>query len=605
MSVQTKVENYLNYITGSGGGWPSNTNIGIMAGIDYIKEETTNNIYFHEMNTACGVYGSYATQMSVFNKISDYVNEQGCSTAYVYGQNDSRKRNPSSIQEPLISSSFARHNISVNFEYNDNTSITYFSQRGNTDHSDKFHLFMQTPWYSDDNLLEIVSGSFNKTTFRGILNSSPESSSVVPLFNTSSFVSSNPYHPDFLVKTPTQDGTAHGETGLEFYKYVDSNDTYQNAVNSGSYLIEKFLVPSGSTLNNVGYLMTRKMNYLMTPTKQVLLEDKQEFAITEAPKFVLDGDAWHPSNFLMYSSISGSSIDMYDGSTKQVQDIQIGDVVKSYKPVGLPDESFYRDWESYSTSDLSGSTASGSVVIRTFNNSHFGHYLVNGNIKIPIMNQSMMKGSRYFLKQGGNWTFAKPSEISVGDYLFDKNGNEVEITSVSEVGEDNTFYSLDVEDIDTYFTSDVLVHNLPPRKCFTGDTMITLSDGTYHKIKHIELGSKIKTYDVESGKLQNSVVLEVVKVLHDNVVKYRFNNNTEIMATDNHPFFIASDSHIDSDYRPLEVGDEVLNDELNKIKVVSVEKIDGLIETYNINKTDSGKNYFVNKVLVSDESEDT
>ena len=30
MSVQTKIENYLNYITGSGGGWPTNTNIGIM-----------------------------------------------------------------------------------------------------------------------------------------------------------------------------------------------------------------------------------------------------------------------------------------------------------------------------------------------------------------------------------------------------------------------------------------------------------------------------------------------------------------------------------------------------------------------------------------------
>ena len=221
------------------------------------------------------------------------------------------------------------------------------------------------------------------------------------------------------------------------------------------------------------------------------------------------------------------------------------------------------------------------------------------------MTQSLMKGSRYFLKQGSTWSFAKPSEISVGDYLFDKDGNEIEITSVSEVGEDNTFYSLDVEDIDTYFTSDVLVHNLPPRKCFTGDTMITLSDGTYHKIKHIELGSKIKTYDIESGKLQDSVVLEVVKVLHDNVVKYKFDNNTEIMSTDNHPFFIASDSHIDSDYRPLEVGDEVLNDELNKIKVVSVDKIDGIVETYNINKTDSGKNYFVNKVLVSDESDDT
>ena len=62
---------------------------------------------------------------------------------------------------------------------------------------------MQTPWYSDDNLLEIVSGSFNKTTFRNILGSSPESSSLIPLFDTGSFSSNNSYHPDFVVKNPT------------------------------------------------------------------------------------------------------------------------------------------------------------------------------------------------------------------------------------------------------------------------------------------------------------------------------------------------------------------------------------------------------------------
>ena len=39
MSVQTKVENHLNYITGSAGGWPSNTNVGVLAGIDYIKQD--------------------------------------------------------------------------------------------------------------------------------------------------------------------------------------------------------------------------------------------------------------------------------------------------------------------------------------------------------------------------------------------------------------------------------------------------------------------------------------------------------------------------------------------------------------------------------------
>ena len=40
----------------------------------------------------------------------------------------------------------------------------------------------------------------------------------------------------------------------------------------------------------------------------------------------------------MYSTPSGSLIRMFDDSTKQVQDVEVGDVVKSYKPVGMPDE---------------------------------------------------------------------------------------------------------------------------------------------------------------------------------------------------------------------------------------------------------------------------
>ena len=601
MSIQTKIENYLNYITGSGGGWTSNTNIGILSGVDYIKEETTGDIYFNEMNTACGMYGSYNEQTASFDLISDYANEKGCTTAYIYGQNDDVKENPSSFQQPIISASFARHGISVNFEYNGNTSHTYFSQRGQSQYTGSFHLFMQTPWYSDDTLLNIVSGSFNKTTFRTILSSSPESSSLIPIFNTGSFSDSNPYHPDFVVKNPSVDGTAY-DNSILFHKYISENPTYQNAVSSGS-LIETYIVPSGSTVGTQGYLKSPKYEYLMTPDRQILIKKKDKLDVSIAPKFILSGDRYHMQNALLYSTPSGSLIRMYDNSTKQVQDVQIGDVVKSYKPVGMPDEFFFEDWLSYSSTDLSGSIASGSVVVRTYQEDYYGYYLINGSIKVPVMKQSMMKGARYFLKQGDTWTWAKPTDIDTGDYFLDKDGNEVEITSKTEVVQEETFYSLDVEDIDTYFTSDILVHNIPPGKCFTGDTMITLADGTYHKIKHIELGSKIKTYDVESGKLQDSIVLEVVKILHDNLVKYKFDDNTEIMATDDHPFFITSDSHIDSDYRPLEVGDEVLTDELNKIKVVSVEKIDGLIETYNINKTNNGKNYFANRVLVSDESD--
>ena len=382
-----------------------------------------------------------------------------------------------------------------------------------------------------------------------------------------------------------------------YYFTNSSNPTYQNSVNSGS-LIETYIVPSGSTLSNQGYLKTTKQDYLLTPDRHILINDKDRFDFSYAPKFILSGDRYHMQNALgVFSSPSGSLIRMFDNSTKQVQDVEVGDVVKSYKPAGMPDEFFFEDWYSYSSTDLSGSVASGSVVVRTFNQDYYGYYLINGSIKIPVLKQAMMKGGRFFTKQGDTWSWQTPDNINVGNYFLDKDANEVEITSKTEVAQEDTFYSLDVEDIDTYFTSDILVHNIPPGKCFTGDTMITLSDGTYQKIKHIELGAKVKTYDVKTGKLQNSAVLEVVKVLHNNLVKYKFNDNTEIMATDDHPFYV------DENYRTLEVGDEVLNDELNKIKVVSVEKIDGLIETYNINKTDNGKNYFANRILVSDESD--
>ena len=73
---------------------------------------------------------------------------------------------------------------------------------------------------------------------------------------------------------------------------------------------------------------------------------------------------------------------MYDDSTKQVQDVEVGDIVKSYLPVGMPDEFFFDDWLSYSSTDLSGSVASGSIVIRTLVMNLMDTTLVNGSIKM-------------------------------------------------------------------------------------------------------------------------------------------------------------------------------------------------------------------------------
>jgi intein/homing endonuclease len=92
---------------------------------------------------------------------------------------------------------------------------------------------------------------------------------------------------------------------------------------------------------------------------------------------------------------------------------------------------------------------------------------------------------------------------------------------------------------------------------------------------------------------------EITKIRHDNLVKYKFNDNTEIKVTDDHPFYVEGQGY----KAPLEVGDVTLNDKLSKIKMVSVEELDLNEITYNIDNTNNSNNYFANRVLVSDESD--
>ena len=136
---------------------------------------------------------------------------------------------------------------------------------------------------------------------------------------------------------------------------------------------------------------------------------------------------------------------MYDGSTKAVENVAVGDVVKSYYPIGMSMNDI--DFFGYSTNDLSGSYASGSVVVGTYS-----------SYKIPEL------ASVFVNKLGvGHYKFIKGYEVEVGDELYKQDGTWEEVTSAARQSSATTFYSLDVEDIDTYFSSDILVHNLPKK----------------------------------------------------------------------------------------------------------------------------------------------
>ena len=198
-----------------------------------------------------------------------------------------------------------------------------------------------------------------------------------------------------------------------------------------------------------------RVMFLTTPEKTIILKNtyKSDYMNIQST----DSDLWtYKANFSPLG-VSGSLVQMYDGSTTQIQDIEVGDLVKAYHPtdMSLSEMGFLN----YTNSEIAG-TMSGSVVMEVKSEQVDYHYLINGTLKLAGDNTQAV----VYVKQDNTWCWRYPSELAVNNTLLDKDGNELTITSISEVQESDTYYSLDVEDIDTYFLSDILVHNLPPKK---------------------------------------------------------------------------------------------------------------------------------------------
>tara|TARA_Y100000592_G_scaffold14166_1_gene20114 strand:- start:10780 stop:12288 length:1509 start_codon:yes stop_codon:yes gene_type:complete len=496
-SQKTSVENNLkevcNTITGSAGGWPSNTHAGILQCYDFTIEETTNDLKIYEYNTNI-MYSAAETLFSDLpNDITTYVASKGYDNVVVYGSTEFDIQNPGPANALALSSSFAAQNISSSFNYVD--SAQYLAMRGDSNESNTFHLFIQSPTHTDDNIHKMVSGSWNKSHFRTFLASSNHSDYLIDSFNSSSISNNVGDYPDYVVKTNTGDASFYGfDTSIHFNSYL--TDYEQNIVDSGSWTdpeegeqyweimtdptssmafwydydiqtgydkyTEKYIISSGSVDGTRRFLGNGRAVYLSTPTEVLTIGSyfDSKFALLKPPAGTITEDTrnytWNIKGYNGPSTPQGTNIRMYDGSTKAVENVAVGDVVKSYYPIGMSMNDI--DFFGYSTNDLSGSYASGSVVVGTYSRNEKEYNLLNGSIKIPEL------ASIFVNKLGvGHYKFIKGYEVEVGDELYKHDGSWVEVTSAARQSSATTFYSLDVEDIDTYFSSDILVHNLPKK----------------------------------------------------------------------------------------------------------------------------------------------
>jgi len=152
----------------------------------------------------------------------------------------------------------------------------------------------------------------------------------------------------------------------------------------------------------------------------------------------------------------GSMVSKSDGTTTKVEDLNIGDEILSVSLQGSTDESS-GDWTN-DTFDKDNTftphSASVQRVLYEFANSYYN--INNG--------QENITGEHHMLyRQAGNenWVWKTAPTFQVGDFLMDKNGNEVAISSLEpNVNPDGyEVVQLDVEPDDFYIGKTFLVHN--------------------------------------------------------------------------------------------------------------------------------------------------
>ena len=117
-----------------------------------------------------------------------------------------------------------------------------------------------------------------------------------------------------------------------------------------------------------------------------------------------------------------------------------------------------------------------------------------------------------------------------------------------------------------------------PTCCFTPNTLVSMADGTKKYIDLVEVGEEIKTLD------GNKKVTEIIIRENFKVFKIMLNDELEIDATQDHPFYVrdrgwSSINPIHDDYkdigkcRKMEIGDPIVGEDGKDYIVTSITEI--------------------------------
>jgi hypothetical protein len=141
---------------------------------------------------------------------------------------------------------------------------------------------------------------------------------------------------------------------------------------------------------------------------------------------------------------------MYDGSLKNVEDLIIGDIVKSIAIDGL-NPNIELNWKDWLTNDFQYEDGL-SIVMSIDDNTFDEYYVFNNKLKATYEHP-------IFIKRGDTYRFECAENITIGDYMFTSNNEFEIISSIDIIDEPIQTININIEENDVYFADGILVHN--------------------------------------------------------------------------------------------------------------------------------------------------
>jgi len=286
---------------------------------------------------------------------------------------------------------------------------------------------------------------------------------------------------------------------------------------------------------------------------------------------------------------AGTKITLADGTEKNIEDLTTDDKLLTYNE---------------KTGELSEGTI-GNILKKK-------EFLL---IQLEAEDGSIVKSTplhKFYIK-GKGWVAAQ--DIIKGDVVVKKDKSESVIVNREDLsGEVDVYHIIDVKDNHTYFAEGMLVHNFKYAggACFVAGTKVLMGDGTEKNIEDVVEGDEVISFN--ESTLQNEVkkVIGLKTPIHNDMVKYVFANQTEIVCTFDHPFYVGNLElasfapfltnkryKIDREVRQIKVGDLVyISNGVSKTAIKDIIELDEVdTQTYIITVEDN-HNFYANNILV-------